>query len=138
MRMRHADLDAACDDDLEPVERLFRRARLKGLLRRLHHAGRLADTSIWRDRLGFSRQTAQGIIRQHADLPFANVWTVIEAQSPMLRRGAPLRPSDLIRETTKAERLLRRLTCFQPARTRRSSRYSGSRRCAVDRTCGNR
>ncbi len=61
MRLRHADLDADCDDDLEPVEQLFRRARVKGLLRRLHHFGRLADTTVWRHRLGFDRHMAQTI-----------------------------------------------------------------------------
>ena len=112
MRMRHANLDAACDDDLEPVERLFRRARVKGVLRRLHDAGRLADTSTWRDRIGFDRQSAQRVVRQRADLPFANFWDVIEAESPVLRRGPALRPSDVLRETAKADRLLQRLRRF--------------------------
>ena len=109
MRLRHAELDAACDDDLEPVERLFRRARVKGLMRRLHHVGRLADTEAWRHRLGFDRHKALAVVRERADLPFAHLWDCIEAKSPTLRRGRPLRPSDLLRETQKAERLLKRL-----------------------------
>ena len=115
MRMRHADLDAACDDDLEPIERLFRRARVKGLLRRLHHVGRLADTTLWRHRLGFDRHFAKVVAREHADLPFAHLWDVVEAKSPNLRRGRPLRPSDLVRETLKAERLFKRLRRLSPA-----------------------
>ena len=109
MRMRHTNLDADCDDDLEPVEQLFRRARVKGLLRRLHHTGRLSDTTAWRHRLGFDRHLAQAIVRERADLPFAHLWDIVEAKSPTLRRGRPLRPSDLSRETQKAERLLGRL-----------------------------
>ena len=114
MKLRHADLDANCDDDLEPVEGLFRRARVKGLLRRLHHVGRLADTSLWRHRLGFDRSMAQRVVRQCVDLPFARLWEVVEAESPALRRGRPLRPSDLLRETMKAERLLDRLRRLNP------------------------
>ena len=109
MRLRHADLDADCDDDLEPVEQLFRRARVRGLLRRLHHSGRLADTTVWRRRLGFDRQMARTAVHACAHLPFAHFWDFVEAKSPVLRRARPLRPSDLSRETLKAERLLKRL-----------------------------
>ena len=109
MRMRHANLDAECDDDLEPVERLFRRARVKGLLRRLHHVGRLGETTTWHHRLGFDRTRAASLVRERADLPFAHLWDVVEAESPVLRRGRRLRPSDLSRETQKADRLLGRL-----------------------------
>lgn len=55
MRQRHENLDAPCDSDMERVERLFRRGRTKGLLRRLHAAGRLGDGSAWRARLGLER-----------------------------------------------------------------------------------
>ena len=116
MRMRHANLDADCDDDLEPVERLFRRARVKGMLRRLHHVGRLAETTAWHHRLGFDRSMAQSVVREGADLPFAHLWDIVEAESPGLRRGRRLRPSDLSRETQKADRLLARLRLFSPPR----------------------
>ena len=112
MRMRHADLDAPCDADLE---RLFRRARVKGMLRRLHHVGRLTDTSAWRHRLGFDRHLAQTVVRENAALPFAHLWDFVEANSPTLRQGRPLRPSDLLWETLKAERLLRRLRRISPS-----------------------
>ena len=114
MRMRHSDLDAVCDDDLEPVEGLFRRARVKGLLRRLHHVGRLAETRAWRHRLGLDRHRALTAVRERAELPFAHLWEFVEANSPTLRRTRPLRPSDLLRETQKAERLLRRLRRLSP------------------------
>ena len=114
MRLRHANLDADCDDDLEPVDRLFRRARIKGWLRRLHHSGRLAETSTWRHRLGFDRHVAQSMAGLCGHLPFAHLWDAIEADSPVLRRGSPLRPSDLLRETARAERLLQRLHRLTP------------------------
>ena len=105
----------ACDDDLEPIERLFRRARVRGMLRRLHHVGRLADAPAWRHRLGFDHHLAQAAVRENADLPFAHLWDFVEANSPVLRRGRPLRPSDLLRETHKAERLLKRLRRLTPS-----------------------
>ncbi len=114
MRMRHANLDADCDDDLEPVEGLFRRARVKGMLRRLHHVGRLAESTAWHHRLGFDRTSAQAMTRERADLPFAHFWDIVEADSPVLRRGRRLRPSDLLRETRKADRLLARLRRLSP------------------------
>ncbi len=99
-----------------PSNGLFRRARVKGVLRRLHHVGRLADTTAWRHRLGFDRHRAQAVVRERADLPFAHFWDFIEAESPVLRRGRPLRPSDLLRETRKADRLLKRLRRLSPPR----------------------
>lgn len=109
MRRRYENLDAACDGDMEPVERVFERARAKGLLRRLHAAGRLGEGAAWWARLKLGRTRVADLLDDAADLPFARLWQMIEAESPTLRPGRVLRPSDLPLEIRKAERLLCRL-----------------------------
>ena len=47
-------------------------------------------------------------------LPFAPLWRRVEAESPALRLGAPLRPSALPREIDAVERLLHRLRAVRP------------------------
>jgi len=115
MRQRHENLDAPCDSDMERVERLFRRGRTKGLLRRLHAAGRLGDGSAWRARLGLERTRVAHLLDDAANLPFARLWQVIEAECPALQLGRRLSPSDLPLEIRKAERLLRRLAVRRSA-----------------------
>jgi len=115
MRQRYENLDATCDGDMEPVERVFRRARTKGLLRRLHAAGRLGDDSIWQKRLAFDRTRAAHILEDAANLPFARLWQAVESESSALRLGDALRPSDLPFELRKAERLLRHLAAGRSA-----------------------
>ena len=115
MRARHQDLDAPCDGDLETAARLFRRARLRGLLRRRHAAGRLAEDPSWRTRLGLGRDDAAALAT--AALPFSALWRRLEAASPVLRTGPALRPSDLPREIDSIERLLRRLDRLSPTRS---------------------
>ncbi len=109
MRARHENLEAPCDGDLEPADRLFRRARTRGILRRLHAAGRLGETREWRHRLGLDRDAAVALARAGMDRPFSHLWRSAEAESPALRLGTPLRPSALPREIDAIERLLRRL-----------------------------
>ena len=109
MRARHENLEAPCDGDLEPADRLFRRARTRGILRRLHAAGRLGETLEWRRRLGLDRDAAAALARAGIDRPFSHLWRHAEAESPGLRLGEPLRPSALPREIDAIGRLLRRL-----------------------------
>lgn len=109
MRARHADLEAPCDGDFERADRLFRRARTRGILRRLHATGRLGETGTWRHRLGLDRDAAAALAVYGADRAFAHLWRRAEAESPALQPGAPLRPSALPREIEAIERLLRRL-----------------------------
>ncbi len=116
MRARHADLDAPCDDDLEPALRLFRRARMRGLMRRLHAAGRLGDDLGWHQGFGFAREVAAELVASLAERPFPSLWRRIAAESPALRMGPPLRPSDLPREIDAIERLLGRLGRVTPPR----------------------
>ena len=109
MRARHENLEAPCDGDLEPADRLFRRARTRGILRRLHAAGRLGETGTWRHRLGLDRDAATALALACADRPFAHLWRRVEAESPALHFGQPLRPSALPREIDAIGRLLARL-----------------------------
>ncbi len=109
MRARHADLDAPCDGDIERADRLFRRARTRGVLRRLHAAGRLGDDLGWRRRLGVDRDAAAALALAGAGRPFSHLWRRAEVESPALHLGPPLRPSALPREIDAIERLLRRL-----------------------------
>ena len=115
MRARHQDLDAPCDGDLETAARLFRRARLRGSLRKRHAAGRLAEDPSWRIRLGLGRDEAATLAT--ATIPFSALWRCLEASSPVLRTGPALRPSDLPREIDSIERLLRRLDRLSPPRS---------------------
>lgn len=109
MRARHEDLEAPCDGDFEPAGRLFRRARTRGALRRRHAAGRLGDGLAWGARLGLGRDAARALAAAAQGMPFSVLWRRIEAESPALRIGAPLRPSALDREIDAIERLLARL-----------------------------
>ena len=69
-----------------------------------------ARISSWRRRLGLDRtRRPSSSSRRHA-VPFARLWRNVEAKSPALPLGSPLRPSDLPREIEAIERLLRRLT----------------------------
>ena len=115
MRARHQDLDAPCDGDLETAARLFRRARLRGSLRKRHAAERLAEDLSWRARFGLDRDEAVALAA--AELPFSALWRRLETASPVLRAGPALRPSDLPREIDSIERLLRRLDRFSPPRS---------------------
>ncbi len=110
MRARHGDLEAPCDGDLEPADKLFRRARARGALRRLHGTSKLGESLAWRRRLGLDLDRASALAVEMHERPFAGLWRAIETQSPALRLGAPLRPSDLPHQIEAIERLLRRLS----------------------------
>lgn len=109
MRARHEDTDASCDADLEPATRLFRRARGRGLARRLHAAGRLGEDGGWARRLGLTACHAAALASEAKHLPFSRFWRRVEAESPALALDQPLRPSALAREIASLERLLLRL-----------------------------
>ncbi len=117
MRARHENLEAPCDGDLEPADRLFRRARARGALRRLHATGRLGEDLSWRHRLGMDRVEASALAVAAINMPFARLWPLVEDQSLSLKLGAPLRPSDLPRQIESIERLLGRLARLTPQRS---------------------
>ena len=109
MRIRHADPDAPCDDDMEPARRTLRRALLRGRLRRRHGADGLADTLDWARRLWLGEDEAARLASAHANHAFAVFWDALVAASPTLAIQKPLRPSELPREIALAERAVRAL-----------------------------
>jgi GT2 family glycosyltransferase len=104
MLYRYEVPDAPCDDELEPALQTTRRAIYRGLLRR-----------FWAQPSGKVPVPAWGI---DADLTamiskgstFTEVWAEICQSTPQLRRGAPLRPSDLPRQIAIARMILRSVT----------------------------
>ncbi|MDX7951684.1 glycosyltransferase [Lichenihabitans sp. Uapishka_5] len=108
MRLRHAVEEAPCDDDVELVLALLRRALLRGRLRQAHAAGTLADPG-WARRLGLDRPAWQALVGQDNTGAFEPVWERVQAECPSLRRHCTLRPADLPRQIARAEALLRRL-----------------------------
>ncbi|HEX4766694.1 MAG TPA: glycosyltransferase [Lichenihabitans sp.] len=111
MRIRHADSDAPCDDDIEPARRTLRRAILKGRLRRLHAADGLAEVPNWAGRLRLGEGEAERLATAHANHAFAVFWDALLAVSPTLTTQRPLRPSELPREIASAQRIVHALRC---------------------------
>src|ERR1700753_1019756 len=101
MRHRRAVPNAPCDDELEPALATLRRAVMRGLLRQASH----------------KRTTRPAIERLYGEdwrpncaaSTFTDVWKQMEARHPKLRRGLPLRPSDLPRQIAVAKFILRHL-----------------------------
>jgi hypothetical protein len=108
MRHRRDMPDAPCDDELEPALATLRRAVMRGFLRRADRQGKL-DQAVSR--------LMRGKWSKQQEPNFATVWKEIQARHPKLRRGPPLRPSDLPRQIAIAEFILRhlRLNAGKPA-----------------------
>ncbi len=111
LRLRSEAPDAFCDELLEPLHIAMRRAKWRGRLRRLYHSGQLKTDPRWSAALGLAPHAAQ---RVRAAKTFGNLWAVVEATSPMLRRRL-LTPSELPAQIVRARRALDRLgTCALP------------------------
>lgn len=106
MRLRREEPDAPCDADMEPLAFVIRRAAWKGRLGRWY-AARSAAGPRFAGRLGLDWRAME----QCADATpvFEPFWRRVEADSPVLRRQPPLRPSQLPAEIARAERALRLL-----------------------------
>lgn len=105
MRLRHAVPDAPCDDDLEPALNATRRAIYRGWLRKLVN-GEVSAQLLprgWR----VSDAVTKQLLR--SDRTFDEAWQQACDQSPILRRGKPLRPSDLPRQIAIAYIILQQL-----------------------------
>lgn len=103
MRHRRDVPDAFCDDDLEPALRTLRRAVMRGLLRKAHReTGREAAL----------RRLLGNVSHSNPDGSFADDWKTVEAFNPRLKRGDPLRPSDLPSEIAKAMLILKHLRSY--------------------------
>jgi hypothetical protein len=101
MRHRRDVPDAPCDDELEPALATLRRAVMRGLLRQASEQRKLGTTmqrlygEDWRPNCRAST--------------FTDAWKQMETRHPKLRRGPPVRPSDLPRQIAVAKFILRHL-----------------------------
>lgn len=103
MRLRHAEPDAPCDDDLEPALNATRRAIYRGWLRKLVNGEAQLLPRGWR----VSDAVTKQLLR--SDLTFDEAWQQACDHSPILRRGETLRPSDLPRQIAIANIILQQL-----------------------------
>ncbi len=108
MRHRRDVADAPCDDDIEPALPTLRRALAKGWLRGVADRGGLGARA-WAARFGLAPDDVAPLLDSHRRFGFEAFWLQLSAASPVLRRGAPLRPSDLPRQIARAEAALARL-----------------------------
>ena len=101
MRYRRDVPNAPCDDELEPALATLRRAVMRGLLRRASEERKLGPA--------IERLYGEDWRPNCAASTFTDVWKQMEARHPKLRRGLPLRPSDLPRQIAVAKFILRHL-----------------------------
>ena len=105
MRLRHEVPDAPCDEDLEPALKATRRAIYRGHLRRLLSAGN-GPQALPR---GWRVPPSLTTLLSSKGIAFEDAWQQIARESEILRRGAPLRPSDLPRQIALANIILSQL-----------------------------
>jgi Glycosyl transferase family 2 len=101
MRHRRDVPDAPCDDELEPALATLRRAVMRGLLRRSSGERKLGPA--------MERLYGRDWKPNWEASTFTDAWEQMEARHPKLRRGPPLRPSDLPRQIAVAKFILRHL-----------------------------
>jgi len=101
MRHRRDVPDAECDAEIEPALKTLRRAIMRGLLRKAWQDGRV-ERALQR----FSHGPGLALARAPS---FSDAWDGLAAQHPALKRGPPLRPSDLPRQIAAARLILRHL-----------------------------
>ena len=108
MRQRRDDPDAPCDADMELPRAVVQRGAWKRRLQSWHGSNQ-PFSRAWSRRLGLEEQAVATLA--HASPIFEAFWRVVERESPALRRGAPLRPSELppaLAVLRRATRQLRR------------------------------
>lgn len=115
MRHRMEVPDAFCDEDLESATAALRRATMRGVARKAWEEARFDSAA---HRLLGRRMPVHAPFQT-----FTDAWETIESQHPGLRRGEPLRPSDLSRQIAAAQFILRHLRL----RARRRSAPVGTR-----------
>ena len=120
MKLRCEDLDAICDDRLEPMHRALMRVVWRRWLRGLHSAGRLTETWRWSSRLGLSGEDAAHCA---AHPTFSMAFSQIETRSPRLA-FKPLRPKALPLQIALARVAVRVIRVMD--RLRHAGRRSGS------------
>lgn len=113
LQRRLADLDAPCDDDLEPALRVARRAMCRSLFRRMWQGA--LDEGPVSARL---RIPVEGIRRLRAEAAtFLEAWEAVSNGSPLLADRRTLRPSELPRQIAIARMMVATLRVAGPTRT---------------------
>lgn len=107
LRQRILSPDAACDERLETVDRLWFRASTRRMFRELHqrHDRFNHDLHALAARLALPHQSLVDALLTSA---FAAGWASVERHSPRLRRE-PLNPGQLARECARGETWLAQL-----------------------------
>jgi GT2 family glycosyltransferase len=114
MRHRHAVPDAPCDEELEPALQATRRALYRGVLR--ERWMNVPAARAWPAVLAeLSEITA--LFDGERTCSFEEAWDAICDRTPAMKRGNPLRPSDLPRQIAIAKMIVRQLQL--PARPRK-------------------
>ncbi len=106
MQYRHAFPDAPCDDEIEPALQATRRALCKGILREQWTNG--LNVRAWPSGLAFSAEIAN-LFDGQRNCAFEDAWNIVHNNSPALKRGRPLRPSDLPRQIAIARMIVQHL-----------------------------
>jgi Glycosyl transferase family 2 len=101
MRHRRDLPNAPCDDELEPALATLRRAVMRGLLRQASEKRKLGPA--------MERLYGEDWRPNCAASTFADAWKEMQIRHPKLRRGPPLRPSNLPRQIAVAKFILRHL-----------------------------
>jgi hypothetical protein len=113
MQRRLADLNAPCDDDLEPALQIARRAMCRSLLRRVWQNG-VVESPI-AVRLQISTDVIRRLLAEEAT--FQEAWDALSSESPVLKNRRTLRPSELPREIAIARMVVASLQAAAITRT---------------------
>ena len=113
MQRRLTDLDAPCDEDLEPALHLTRRAVCRSLFRRAW-IGKL-DADAFSARIVVPPDLIPRLRAEEAT--FLEAWEAVSTASPVLSRRRTLRPSELSRQISAARWLLAALRAERPRAT---------------------
>lgn len=113
MQHRLTDLDAPCDEDLEPALHMTRRALCKSLFRRAWMGA--LDVGVYSARTAIPPDLLPRLRAEEAT--FLEAWEAVSAASPILRRRRTLRPSELPREICAARLVLATLCAERPMAT---------------------
>jgi hypothetical protein len=101
MRHRRNVPDAECDDELEPALQTLRRAVMRGLLRKAWQEKRIEQA--------LRRLSCRPVSTCSLQTEFCDVWEELCRHHPSLKRGRPLRPSELPRQIATARLILHHL-----------------------------
>jgi Glycosyl transferase family 2 len=119
MRYRRDVADAECDDDLEPALQTLRKAVMRGFLRK-----------AWQEQ-SFEQAARRLSCRPGAmpgpQMQFSDVWEELCRHHPALKRGRPLRPSELPRQIATARLILHHLRLIAGSSAQADRRHYSKR-----------